>query len=111
MIRAPLVDGLQYANWSEGIFRQMRQGGLDAVHVTLTYHETFRETVLNIERWNRWFEQFPDLIFQGRTADDVAQARATGRTAIYYGAADTFSALCFCNAEEIVQFVKENSLR
>lgn len=24
MIRAPLVDGLQYANWSEGIFRQMR---------------------------------------------------------------------------------------
>ncbi|RYG91428.1 membrane dipeptidase [Loktanella sp. IMCC34160] len=81
----PLIDGLQYANWSEKIFRQMRDGGVDAVHVTITYHETFRETVLNIEKWNRWFERFPELIFQGRTADDVARARETGRTAIFFG--------------------------
>lgn len=69
------IDGLQYANWSEKIFRQMRAGGLDAVHVTIAYHETFRETVLNIEQWNRWFEQFPDLIMKGRWAGDVAKAR------------------------------------
>ena len=80
-----LIDGLQYANWSETVFRQMRAGGVDAVHATITYHETFRETVLNIEAWNRWFEQFPDLIFQGRTAADVDLARATGRTAIFFG--------------------------
>lgn len=79
------IDGLQYANWSEKVFRQMRQGGLDAVHVTITYHETFRETVLNIEAWNRWFERFPNLIFQGRSAGDVALARATNRTAIFFG--------------------------
>jgi beta-1,4-mannooligosaccharide/beta-1,4-mannosyl-N-acetylglucosamine phosphorylase len=35
----------------------------------------------------------------------------TGRLAIYYGAADTFSALCFGHAEEIVQFVKDNPLK
>ena len=81
----PLIDGLQYANWSEKIFREMREGGVDAAHVTITYHETFRETVLNIERWNRWFEQFPDLIFQGRTAADISLARETGRTAIFFG--------------------------
>ena len=52
------IDCLQYANWSESIFKEMREGGLDAVHVTIAYHETFRETVLNIEQWNRWFEQF-----------------------------------------------------
>ena len=46
------VDGLQYANWSEKIFRQMRAGGLDAVHVTITYHENFRETGHNISTWN-----------------------------------------------------------
>ena len=62
-----LIDGLQYANWSEKIFKQMRKGNVDAVHVTITYHENFRETVLQIEKWNRFFEQFPDLIFQGRT--------------------------------------------
>ena len=81
----PLVDGLQYANWSEKIFRQMREGGVDAVHVTITYHENFRETVLNIERWNRWFEQYPDLIMQGRTAGDITRAQETGRTAIFFG--------------------------
>ena len=81
----PLIDGLQYANWSEKIFRQMRAGGVDAIHVTITYHESFRETVLNIERWNRWFERFPDLIFQGFTAADIEIARQTGRTAIFFG--------------------------
>lgn len=80
-----LIDALQYANWSEKIFQQMREGGVDAVHVTIAYHETFRETVLNIERWNRWFETHPDLIFQGRTAADVSLAHETGRTAIFFG--------------------------
>ncbi|MBI1416248.1 MAG: membrane dipeptidase [Limimaricola sp.] len=79
------IDNLQYANWSEKIFRQMRAGGLDAVHVTIAYHETFRETVLQLEAWNRWFERFPDLIFQGFTAADVAHAKDTGRTAIFMG--------------------------
>lgn len=80
-----LIDGLQYANWSEKIFRQMREGGVDAVHVTIAYHETFRETVLNFEQWNRWFEQYPDLIMKGQWASDIDKARETGRTAIFFG--------------------------
>jgi len=79
------IDCLQYGNWSATIFRQMRAGGLDAVHVTIAYHETFREAVLQVECWNRWFEAHPDLIFQGFTAKDVAQARDEGRTAIFFG--------------------------
>ena len=85
MAAAHLIDNLQYANWSEKIFRQMREGGVDAVHVTICYHENFRETVLNIEQWNRWFEQFSDLIFHGKTGDDVRRAKAEGRTAIIFG--------------------------
>jgi membrane dipeptidase len=79
------IDGLQYANWSEEIFKQMREGGVDAVHVTIAYHENFRETVANIEQWNGFFERFPELIFHGRTGDDVRLARETNRTAIFYG--------------------------
>ena len=79
------IDGLQYAAWSEKIFRQMREGGVDAVHVTIAYHETFRETVTNIERWNLWFERFPDLIVQARSGGDVREARKQGRTAIIFG--------------------------
>ena len=85
MTQSYRIDCLQYANWSEQIFRQMREGGVDAVHVTIAYHENFRETVHNIERWNRWFERHPDLIFHGRWAEDVRLARETGRTAIFFG--------------------------
>ena len=79
------IDCLQYNNWSEKVFRQLRQGGVDAVQVTISYHENFRETVLNFEKWNRWFEEFPDLIMKGQWAADIDHARETGRTAIFFG--------------------------
>ncbi|MEN0041489.1 MAG: membrane dipeptidase [Pseudomonadota bacterium] len=79
------IDNLQYANWSEKIFRQMREGGVDAVHVTIAYHEQFRETVANIEQWNGWFERHPDLIRMAYTAADVRQAKRDGVTAILFG--------------------------
>ncbi|MBT5139154.1 MAG: membrane dipeptidase [Acidimicrobiaceae bacterium] len=82
---APLIDNLQYSNWSEKIFRELHEGGVHAVHATIAYHESFREMVLNIEAFNRWFEQFPELIFMGRTGDDVRRAAEEGRTAIFFG--------------------------
>jgi len=81
-----LIDCLQYCNWSETIFRQWRAGGVDAVHVTIAYHEMFREVVANIEAWNRHFENHADLIVQAFTAEDIEKARAGGRTAVIFGA-------------------------
>jgi membrane dipeptidase len=80
-----LIDNLQYANFSPKIFEQMRAGGVDAVHVTIAYHESFREMILNLEQWNRWFEAHPDLIMKGTCAKDVQTAHDTGRTAIFFG--------------------------
>ena len=54
-----LIDNLQYANFSPKVFEQMRAGRVDAVHVTIAYHESFREMILNLEQWNRWFEAQP----------------------------------------------------
>lgn len=82
---APIIDGLQYANWSERIFRQMREGGLAAIHATICYHENFRETAANISAWHRRFERHADLILHGRTAADVVKAQREGRTAIFFG--------------------------
>lgn len=79
------IDALQYCRWSESIFRQMREGGVDAVHVTIAYHENFREMVARIEEWNRHFERFPELIFQGFSAQCINKARETNRTAIFFG--------------------------
>lgn len=80
-----IIDNLQYANWSKGIFEEMQKGGVHAVHVTIAYHESFREMVLNLEQWNRWFEQFPELIFMGQTGADVRLAQEQNRTAIFFG--------------------------
>jgi microsomal dipeptidase-like Zn-dependent dipeptidase len=79
------IDGLQYNNWSPKIFEQMRAGGVDAVHVTIAYHENLRETIHRIEQWNRWFELYPQLIRLARSGDDVRQAREHGQTAIIFG--------------------------
>jgi membrane dipeptidase len=80
-----IVDGLQYCNYSEAIFRELRAGGVAAIHVTIAYHEDFREKVENIVRWNGWFEAFPDLVVPGRTGADVRRAHAEGRTAVFFG--------------------------
>ena len=79
------IDCLQFANWSESIFREMRTGRVDGVHVTIAYHETFRETVAEFSKWNRYFERYSDLILLGRTAADIDRARETDRTAIFFG--------------------------
>ena len=57
MAEAYTIDCCQYCNWSPKIFQQMREGGVDAVHVTICYHEDFRETVEEIVDWNRRFER------------------------------------------------------
>ena len=33
----------------------------------------------------------------------------TGRIAIYYGCADTVTGLCFCQVDEVIDFIKANS--
>jgi membrane dipeptidase len=66
------------------IFRQMREGGVDAVHVTIAYHENFRETVLNFERGTAGSSvSRPD--HEGAMGARYRPARDTGRTAIFFG--------------------------
>lgn len=80
-----VIDALQYCNWSERIFAELQAGGIHAIHVTVAYHEDFRETVANLIAWNERFERFSDFIISGRTAQDVRAARASGRTAVFFG--------------------------
>ena len=80
-----IIDGTQYCNWSRTIFEEMRAGGVTAVHVTIAYHEGFREMVHVIAGWNRRFIEHGDLIVQARTAADIERAAASGRTAIIFG--------------------------
>lgn len=84
-MRPPVIDCLQYCRFSEKIFRQLRAGGVDAVHVTVAYHEDFAGLVANLADWNQRFAAHSDLILRGTEADDIARAQATQRTAVFFG--------------------------
>ena len=79
------VDCLQYANWSKEIFEQMRQGGVDCVHVTIAYHENFRETILNLEKWNEYFNSYSKYIVQAGSYNEILSAKKNNKTAIIFG--------------------------
>jgi membrane dipeptidase len=80
-----IIDGTQYCNWSRTIFEEMRAGGVTAVHVTVAYHEEFRQTVQVISDWNRRFIDHAELIVHATTAELIGAAHAIGRTAIIFG--------------------------
>ena len=51
------IDNLQYCNWSRKIFEINREAQLDAVHVTLAYHEDYDELLLQIKKWDDLFKE------------------------------------------------------
>ena len=81
----PVIDALQYCNWSRETLEDLRAGGIDAVHVTVAYHEELRELIGNLSQWNRLFEQHSDLICRGVAASDIRSAQAVGKTAVFFG--------------------------
>jgi len=79
------IDNLQYCNWSREIFEINRMAGLDAVHVTLVYHEDYDEFLLETKKWEKLFSDNSDLIFLGRDFKDIEKANSEKKTAIFFG--------------------------
>ena len=79
------IDNLQYCNWSREIFEINREAGLDAVHVTVVYHEDYDEFLTRISEWNELFKNNSDLIFLGKDIKDIEKAKLENKTAIFFG--------------------------
>ena len=79
------IDNLQYCNWSREIFEINREAGLDAVHVTVVYHEDYDEFLTRISEWNELFKSNSDLIFLGKDIRDIEKAKLENKTAIFFG--------------------------
>ena len=56
------IDNLQYCKWDRSVFEINREAGLDAVHVTIVYHEDFDELQKRISEWKEHFKNHDDLI-------------------------------------------------
>ena len=69
------IDNLQYCNWSREIFKINNKAKLDAVHVTVVYHEDFDEFKNVLKSWNNYFEENKDLIFLGKDYRDIEKAK------------------------------------
>jgi len=54
------IDNLQYSNWSKEIFQINNEAKLDAVHVTIAYHEDFDEVKKNVATWNKYFQDYKE---------------------------------------------------
>ena len=79
------IDNLQYCNWTREVFEINRQAELDAVHVTIVYHEDYNEFLNEIKKWQKLFEKNSDLIFQGTNFQDIEKAKLEKKTAIFFG--------------------------
>ena len=79
------IDNLQYCNWSRKIFETNRAAGLDAVHVTIVYHEDYDELLIELNKWEKIFEANSDLIFLGKDFKDIEKAKLENKTAIFFG--------------------------
>ncbi len=82
---AIVVDGLIIANWGREVFEDMQRGGLTAANCTCSVWEGFRESMLNVAQWKRWFEEHSDLILQVYTTADIRRAKEEGKTGIILG--------------------------
>ena len=79
------IDNLQYCKWSREVFEINRKAGLDAVHVTVVYHEDFDEFNSRVNEWNTYFKENSDLIFLGKSYKDIEKAKTEKKTAIFFG--------------------------
>jgi membrane dipeptidase len=83
--QAVIIDGLNVSSWSEDTFLQLAEGGLTAVNATIAVHETFRETMEEIARWQRMFERSERIIRPVRSVDDIHASKLDGRVGIILG--------------------------
>ena len=79
------IDNLQYCKWNREVFKINREAELDAVHVTVVYHEDYDEFLKRIEEWKNHFEHNSDLIFHGKNYKDIEKANKENKTAIFFG--------------------------
>ncbi len=84
-----LVDGLVVANWSPEILHALRKGRLALINATCAVWEDSHQTLVNVGRWLKWFDEYPELIVQARSKADLRHAADGHRTSVVLGFQNT----------------------
>lgn len=91
-------------NTCNGFVYNMGAALLDIAEPNKVLYRT-NEYLLTPEEDYETTGKVPNVVFPCAALADAA----TGRLAIYYGAADTFTAIAFCYIDELISFIKSHS--
>ena len=80
-----IIDALQYVNWTRALFEEARDGGVNAIHVTVSYWENTKDTLENIGDWRRRFRDHSDIIMPVLQASDIDVAKRDNKVGIILG--------------------------
>ncbi len=83
---AIVIDGLNVSLWSSAnVYPSLKAGRVTAINATIATWEGFRETMDHVAEWMGRFREHGDTLLQGRSADDILQAKKDGKTAVFLG--------------------------
>jgi membrane dipeptidase len=86
-----IIDGLIIAKWNRELFEDMRKGGVTAANCTVSVWEGFKATVDCIAANQKLMRDNSDLVLPVRTTSDILEAKAAGKTGIFFGFQNTYA--------------------
>jgi membrane dipeptidase len=80
-----IIDGLNISKFDQGVFADMRKGGITASNCTVSVWESFPKTVDNIALMKEQIRENSEILTLVRTTDDIFRAKQEGKTGIILG--------------------------
>jgi membrane dipeptidase len=80
-----IIDGLNISKFDQGVFADMRKGGITASNCTVSVWESFPKTVDNIALMKEQIRENSETLTLVRTTDDIFRAKQEGKTGIILG--------------------------
>ena len=79
------IDALQSSNWDREVLEEIREGGIDVVHVTCALWENARETLTTLGQWHRRLRDNADIVHLALNPADIHYAVEKGKIAVVLG--------------------------
>ncbi len=80
-----LIDGLQCGHFTHEVFEELREADVGGVTVTCGFWEGTVESLDKLARWRDLVAENAGLVAIARTAQEIRDIRASGRTALILG--------------------------
>jgi membrane dipeptidase len=82
---AIVIDGLNVSEWTPEVFESMRRAGVTAANCTCCIWEGFEESMRELARWKRRFDEHADTLMPVRDVDDITRAKQQGKVGVILG--------------------------